>query len=150
MRPAPIPATLLLSLATALSMTLAASPASSTSFTQSCFATYGSPGLTVADFNNDGNVDVAISPATAAGTGFTVEPLINVYLGDGLGGFAFATQVPTAFEFLYLEAADVNNDGKQDLLNSGDYTGPFSINLGNGNGTLQSAQTVTTVGVDGF
>jgi len=150
MRSAPTPATLLLSLATALSMTLAASPASSTSFTQSCFASYGSPGLTVGDFNNDNNVDVAISPATAAGTGFTVEPLINVYLGDGLGGFTFASQVSTSFEFLYLEAADVNNDGKQDLINSGDYTGPPSINLGNGDGTFQAAQSVPTVGVDGF
>jgi FG-GAP-like repeat len=140
----------LLSLATALSMTLAASPANSTSFTPSCFASYGSPGLTVADFNNDGNVDVAISPGTAAGAGFTVQPLINVYLGDGLGGFSFASQVTTAFEFIYLSAADVNNDGKQDLINSGDYTGPPSINLGNGDGTFQAAQTVPTAGVDGL
>ena len=70
MRPAPLPAVLSLSLATALSMTLAA-PASSTSFTQSCFATYGSPGLTVGDFDNDSNVDVAISPGTAAGRACT-------------------------------------------------------------------------------
>jgi hypothetical protein len=131
-------------------MTWSPSPASSTSFTQSCFASYGSPTLTVADLNHDGNVDVAISPGSAAGQGFSVHPLINVYLGDGLGGFTFATQVATAFEFLYLETADVNNDGNLDLLNSGDYTGPFSINLGNGDGTFQAAQTVPTAGVDGF
>jgi hypothetical protein len=94
----------------------------------------------VADFNNDANADVAISPGTAAGTGFGVQPLINVYMGDGLGGLTFASQVVTSFEFIYLTAADVNNDGKQDLVNSGDYTGPPSINLGNGNGTFQAAQ----------
>jgi hypothetical protein len=104
----------------------------------------------VADFNNDANADVAISPGTAAGTGFGVQPLINVYLGDGLGGFTFASQVVTSFEFIYLTAADVNNDGKQDLVNSGDYTGPPSINLGNGDGTFQAAQTVAGAGPDGL
>ena len=127
-----------------------ASPASSTSFTPSCFDTIGSPGLTVADFNNDGNVDVAISPGTSAGAGFVVYPLVNVYLGDGLGGFTFASQVTTSFEFIYLTAADVNNDGKKDLINSGDYTGPPSINLGNGDGTFQAAQTVAGAGPDGL
>src|SRR5262245_55781386 len=150
MRSAPSRPLLLLALMAGLLITLAASPASSTSFTQSCFATYGSPTLTTADFNHDGNVEVAISPGTAAGTGFTVHPLVNVYLGDGLGGFTFASQVATSFEFIYLAAADVNNDGKQDLINSGDYTGPPSINLGNGDGTFQAAQTVPTAGVDGI
>jgi hypothetical protein len=150
MRFTPSRSLLSLSLVAGLLTTLGASPASSTSFSQSCFATYGSPAQTVADFNNDGNVDVAISPGTAAGSGFTVQPLINVYLGDGLGGFTFASQVATAFEFIYLAVADVNNDGKQDLINSGDYTGPPSINLGNGDGTFQAAQTVPTAGVDGL
>ena len=44
----------------------------------------------------------------------------------------------------------MNNDGNQDLINSGDYTGPPSINLGNGNGTFQAAQTVTDAGPDGL
>ena len=133
-----------------LSLTLAASPASSTSFTQSCFDSYGSPAHVMADFNNDGNIDVALSPGTGAGTGFTVEALINVYLGDGLGGFTFATQVTTPASMIYVAAADVNNDGNQDLINSGDYTGPFAINLGNGDGTFQAAQAVAGAGHDGL
>jgi len=134
----------------ALSVTLIASPANSTSFTPSCFDVYGSPGHVVADFNNDGNVDVALSPGTAAGTGFTTHALINVYLGDGLGSFTFATQVATIGQVIWLAAADVNNDGKRDLVNTGDYTGPFSINLGNGDGTFQTAYPVPGAGDDGL
>src|SRR5262245_540829 len=119
MRSAPSGPLLLLSLVAGPLMTLAAPPASSTSFTQSCFASYGSPGLVIADFNNDANLDVAISPGTAAGTGFTTQALANVYLGDGLGGFTFASQVTTSATFIYLTAADVNNDGNQDLVHSG-------------------------------
>ncbi|HET9327815.1 MAG TPA: FG-GAP-like repeat-containing protein [Candidatus Eisenbacteria bacterium] len=133
-----------------LCVALAASPARSTGFTQSCFDVYGSPGHVVADFNNDGNVDVALSPGTGVGTGFTTHALINVYLGDGLGSFTFSTQVSTLGQVIYLTAADVNNDGNQDLINTGDYTGPFSINLGNGNGTFQPAQAVAGAGDDGL
>lgn len=133
-----------------LFLTLVASPASSTGFTQSCFDVYGSPGHTVADFNNDGNIDVALSPGTGIGTGFTVHPLVNVYLGDGLGGFTFASQVNTVDPFVYLAAADVNNDGNQDLLTSGDYEGWFWINLGNGDGTFQGADLIAGAGHDGI
>src|SRR4029434_2784979 len=95
MRSSPARSLLLPLLTAGLLVTLAASPASSTGFTQSCFDVYGSPGHVVADFNDDGNVDVAVSPGTAAGSGFTTHALINVYLGDGLGSFTFATQVAT-------------------------------------------------------
>lgn len=131
-------------------MTLVASPASSTSFTQSCFDTYGFPAEVIADFNNDGNIDVAISPGTGAGSGFTVQALVNVYLGDGLGGLTFASQVNTVDAFVYMTAADVNNDGNQDLLTSGDYTGWFWINLGNGDGTFGAAQLIAGAGHDGM
>ena len=131
-------------------VTLAATPAMSTSFTTSCFDVYGSPAYTLADFNNDGHVDVAVSPGTGVGSGFTFHPLVNVYLGDGLGGFTFSTQVTTTGSAIYVAAADVNNDGNLDLANSGDYTGPFSISLGNGNGTFQAADSVAGAGDDGI
>jgi len=150
MRSSPSRSPLLPLLTAGLLVTLAASPASSTGFTQSCFDVYGSPGHVVADFNSDGNVDVALSPGTAAGTGFTTQALINVYLGDGLGSFTFATQVATIGQVIWLAAADVNNDGKLDLVNTGDYTGPFSINLGNGDGTFQAAYAVAGAGDDGL
>jgi len=150
MRSSPSRSPLLPLLTAGFLVTLAASPASSTGFTQSCFDVYGSPGHVVADFNSDGNVDVALSPGTAAGTGFTTQALINVYLGDGLGSFTFATQVATIGQVIWLAAADVNNDGKLDLVNTGDYTGPFSINLGNGDGTFQAAYAVAGAGDDGL
>src|SRR4030095_6918956 len=36
------------------------------------------------------------------------------------------------------------------LVNTGDYTGPFSINLGNGDGTFQAAYAVAGAGDDGL
>src|SRR5262245_41935978 len=131
-------------------VTCAASTAHSTSFSQACFDTVGSPGLATGDFNGDGHVDLAVSPGGNAGPGFFVTPYINIYLGNGLGGFTFSNQVTTSVEFIFLAAADVNNDGKLDLVNSGDYTGTPSINLGNGDGTFQAAQILAASGVDGL
>src|SRR5262249_33078974 len=73
---------------------------------------------------------------------FTVQPLINVYLGNGSGGFTFAEQLSTAAAFLDMVAVDIDNDGKIDLVTSGNVTGdPVSIFRGNGNGTFQALQT---------
>ena len=122
-----------------LLLIVTATPAAATTFTQACFDTFATPAVAVADFNGDGNLDVAISPGSPIGaTSFTIQPLINVYLGNGAGAFTFSGQLNTAAAFLDLVAVDVNNDGKLDLVASGD---PVSILKGNGNGTFQAFQT---------
>ena len=97
--------------------------------------TTGSQSIVAADFNRDGNLDLAV-----------VNPFqntINVFLGNADGTF----QVPTTLSFtspVYLEAADLNNDGNPDLFVTG---ASGSLLLGNGDGTFQAPMTV--VNADG-
>lgn len=98
--------------------------------------------LATADFNHDGIADLALADRS----GHAVE----ILLGNGDGtlrpGFAYAAGVdPYA-----LAVADFNADGRPDVVVVGNATGgsesgSIAVLLGNGDGTLQPAQTVTTV-----
>jgi hypothetical protein len=90
-----------------------------------------------ADFNLDGNVDLATSQASSSewlgfGSGY------SIYLGHGDGTFdsALTTGLPGA---LALVPADLNQDGKLDLAVGGD---GVQVCLGNGDGTFGLPQTV--------
>jgi len=65
-------------------------------------------GVTTADFNGDGNVDLAVSLSNNE---------LDVLYGDGEGdfaGFAPITVAETAYRLIH--AADLDGDGRQDLL----------------------------------
>jgi hypothetical protein len=87
--------------------------------------------IAVADFNRDGNLDLAIAN--------TEEYSISVLLGNGDGTFQpavdYETQYPTD-----VIVADFNHDGKLDLAASdfGAPGGTAEVFLGNGDGTFQS------------
>lgn len=99
--------------------------------------------VVLGDFNGDGKLDIATLEIN-----LTTSPpppgTVSLMLGNGDGTF----QAPTAvFTFQYsgvsltiepatLAAADVNNDGKLDLVVVGDAIGVY---LGNGNGTFSSS-----------
>jgi hypothetical protein len=91
------------------------------------------------DFNGDGNLDLAIS---------TGSP-VNIYLLPGNGDgtfqspvtlFSFSTNIAFPPGTLPLAAADVNGDGKLDLIFSPDPT-IGQIYLGNGDGTFSGANS---------
>jgi hypothetical protein len=102
----------------------------------------GNPGLAtfvpflcaMADFNGDGNLDIA-APDFYDGS-------INIYIGDGTGNFALETTLNDSSQPYALYSADVNHDGKADLiaLNLTQEAGA-AIWLGNGKGGFTYTQT---------
>jgi hypothetical protein len=78
----------------------------------------------VHDFNNNGYPDIAVL------TGQETEQLL-IYYNDAKGGFEPAHQVfqqPPSYGHTYMEAVDLNNNGRLDLLvcagDNGDYESP--------------------------
>src|SRR5262249_11655275 len=99
--------------------------------------------FTLADFNGDGNLDVAtIVPQNSFGTIFIALALGN---GDGTFGparfYPGASGLESAFRISWeIHAADVDRDGKVDVVVSNDASNDMSVFLGNGDGTLQPHQ----------
>ena len=91
----------------------------------------------VGDFNGDGNIDLAIAGITSNGI------VISIALGRGDGRFSIAPDLTIASVGYPrgIAAADVNHDGKTDLVVSwGDFgaVGTVNIFLGNGDGTFSA------------
>jgi hypothetical protein len=99
-------------------------------------------GLVIADFNGDGNPDLAIMGQVLTGFGPLPAVLGHVYLALGNGGGSFSS--PSAIAALsqtpsFLVAADFNRDGLPDLAVQ---TGETSILLNQGNGTFVAGSTI--------
>ena len=92
-----------------------------------------SPDPVVADFNSDGQVDVAVT-----GSGGGIGQLA-ILLGKGDGGFEPPTYYQTADVPQSPIAADFNLDGNPDLAISHTFDGTVSIFLGHGDGTFDPA-----------
>jgi len=78
------------------------------------------------DFNGNGIIDLAA-------VGYTTIPEIYIYMGNGDGTFQFLDSA-TYGGMSGLFAADMNNDGKLDLV-----TPELGVLLGNGDGTFTGA-----------
>jgi len=89
-------------------------------------------GVVVADFNNDGKLDAAVS--SSAG--------IGILLGNGDGTFQGATYIAGSGSGIF--TGDFNNDGKPDLL-----FGSQTF-LNNGNGTFTAVAANLAAGVVGI
>jgi hypothetical protein len=103
--------------------------------------TGGEPSTIVAgDFNQDGNLDLAVGQYLGVAVGLTpYVPSINILIGDGNGNFTLTTGSPISTTGVPLLVQDFNQDGYPDILLGDQYTGQMSILLGNGDGTFKVA-----------
>jgi hypothetical protein len=106
------------------------------SFTSSSVAS----SVVTADFNGDGYADLA----WAARQWPTPEGAVEVFLSYGNGTFWAAPSLAFAGGPWTVAVADLNGDGKPDLV-----TDSTSVLLGNGNGTFQVAQNYAGGGLVG-
>ena len=97
------------------------------------FSVGGSNPMSIAtgDFNSDGKPDAATSNFGSNN--------LSIFLGDGLGGFAPATQVSVLAQTPFVASGDFNNDGKTDLVATRYHHGEIAVFFGNGNGTFTPA-----------
>lgn len=85
-------------------------------------------GTVAADFNSDGNLDLAVGVDGATGNFYN----ITVLNGNGLGGFSGSSTFALSNGVLALITQDVNGDNKPDLVAA--MLGQVQVLQGNGNG----------------
>jgi len=87
--------------------------------------------LTVADFNSDGNPDVALS--------HTVGNFVTIYMGQGGDRFQkTATNYTTGTFPIWIHAFDYNGDGNLDLVTCNQNGSSVTVLTGQGNGAFTS------------
>ena len=104
--------------------------------------------LGVSDVNGDGKPDLVVANQCATNSS-CANGIVGVLLGNGDGTFQPALAFSSGGKFAFSVAiADVNGDGKPDLLIANEYastanqsTGTVAVLLGNGDGTFQPAVT---------
>ena len=101
--------------------------------------------IVIGDFNGDGKLDLAVVNDGAIGG--TDKGGLWILLGNGDGTFRAATNIGVGQNPVHLAAADINGDGKLDLIiatTSRPGAGSLAILLGKGDGTFQTPVLATT------
>jgi hypothetical protein len=101
-------------------------------------------GMATADWDGDGNPDIAVDQLTTASF---VGTNVHIFFGDGHGGQRSASDVPvgvTSVGLNWLLTADLNSDGWLDLLGGSSSNAGLSLNEGAGLGTFFPFQVIDT------
>ncbi len=106
--------------------------------------------LLSADFNGDGSPDIALAPDY---TQTSMPGSINILINQGGLHFSATTIPISASDLAGMTLADVNGDGKTDIIatvgpNSADHANSIALMTGNGDGTF-AAPIYTPIGSDG-
>ena len=93
----------------------------------------------IGDYNGDGFPDIAVAN-NATNT-------INIYLNSGTGTFTLKQTLATTAGNIIILPADVNKDGKIDLVvSTSSTTAPINVWTGNGDGTFTAAANPPATG----
>ena len=92
--------------------------------------------LSLGDFNNDGNVDLAVT--------FFQSSKVAVYAGNGMGGFASPSLFTVGANPNRVVSGEFNGDGYIDLATANSNGSSISILLGNGSGGFASSVDFAT------
>ena len=98
--------------------------------------------LVRADFNHDGNVDLAVGV-------FNSNSQVAVFLGDDNGVFAQSASVPGTALYGSLAAADIDGNRTPDLVFLNGNATKVEVALGNGDGTFRAAHQVSLPHAEG-
>ncbi len=99
------------------------------------------PFVIAADVNGDGYPDLVLTD-TGGSTASDASGGLWVLLNNKDGTFGVPVQYPAGPGPFYVFAADVNSDGKLDLVASDSYTANIAILIGNGDGTFKAATLI--------
>jgi hypothetical protein len=113
---------------------------------------FGTSSVAIADLNGDGKTDV-VAANQCGSSDCTTGGSVSVLLGKGNGKLHMAHTYPTGANMaMSLVIADVNNDGKPDIVVANQcqddscQNGAVSVLLGNGDGTFKTAQIYASGG----
>jgi hypothetical protein len=98
-------------------------------------AGYFTQTVAAADLNGDGKLDLAL--ANQCNDSGCTNGSVTVLLGNGDGTFQAAVAYPSGGDATFVEAGDLNADGKIDLVVANYETNNVGVLLGNGNGSFQ-------------
>ena len=114
--------------------------------------------MAAGDFNSDGKLDLVVAMITSPTAGALPVPSLLIFYGDGQGHFTKASKsISTEMIATNLVIADVNGDGKPDLLLSGPLTTTFrgsspsmtlAVMTGDGAGGFHKPFSTTANGYD--
>jgi hypothetical protein len=96
--------------------------------------------VAVADVNGDGKPDLVVTTFNNGSSAGQVA----VLLGNGNGTFQAPSDFNVGHNPLGVAIADVNGDGKPDLVVANYFSNTISVLLGNGDGTFAAAQNLAT------
>jgi hypothetical protein len=103
--------------------------------------------MAVADFNGDGNLDLAIPSDCGASGTCTTNGAVTILLGDGTGNFTASTAMAaTGLRPYGIVVGDFNGDGKPDLAIANNDSNTVSVLLGDGTGIFTPIATPLTTG----